>query len=114
MKRNENIWHGRDSMLKSFDLTTKEFEKLRKRTEYVEDFGKKYREYVIPCLFEDAYLVKIKEKFYKIPYYFDYGLAIFFDSSVDEVSGKELQEIIERYAVTMRKVQTIQEESGIQ
>jgi len=99
-------------MLKTFDLTTKEFEALKREIQYVDDFVRKYRKYMIPCLFEYAYLVKIKEKFYKISYFFDYGLKIFFNESVDEVSGEELYRIIEEYTVTLGKIKTIQEEKN--
>lgn len=100
-------------MLKPFDLTVEEFQSLTEKIEYADKFGEEYREYIIPFLFEDAYLVKIKETFYKKTFYFDYGLGVFFNRGIHLVSEKELQEIVEEYAVTMRKIQTIREENGI-
>lgn len=101
-------------MLQPFDVTVEEMKQLIEETHCPSKFAKIYSEHILPLLFEDAYLIKLKDGFYKLSYFSGDGANFF--TGVSKLSPYfpdqeeyELEKIVNAYEESYKKLQTIKD-----
>lgn len=96
-------------MIKQFEMEYEEFRRLTAREQYADDFAQKHRDYILDYPFQDAYIVKLIDGYYRVDYVFDYGLGVFFDG-IRKMTKDEWQEVFHEYEKAFEKIKHIQNE----